>query len=56
MASSSPPAGGALIALGVTVGVAVGFAYGQATPGFLAGLGLGVLAALGIWWRGSRRG
>jgi len=56
MASSpSPPAGGALIALGALAGAAVGFAYGEATPGFLAGLGLGVVASLLIWWRGRRR-
>ncbi|WP_174292197.1 hypothetical protein [Sphingomonas bacterium] len=55
MASSSPPAGGALIALGTLAGAAVGFLVGEATPGFLIGLGLGVAASLGIWWRGSRR-
>lgn len=49
--SSSPPAGGALIALGALLGAAVGFAVGQATPGFLIGVTLGTLAALGIWLR-----
>jgi hypothetical protein len=54
-APSSPPAGGALIAFGALGGAAIGFAFGQATPGFLTGLGLGVLASLAIWWRGRRR-
>lgn len=56
MASApSPPAGGALIAFGAMAGAAIGFAFGEATPGFLAGLALGVAAALGIWWRGRGR-
>ena len=52
MASSSPPAGGALIALGALGGAAIGFFLGQATPGFLIGLALGVVASLLIWYRG----
>ena len=54
MAAPSPPAGGSLIALGAIAGAAIGFAIGQATPGFLTGVGLGVAAALAIWWRGRR--
>ncbi len=52
--SSRPPAsaaGGPLIALGALLGAAVGFAFGQATPGFLIGLGLGTAAALLFWLR-----
>lgn len=56
MDGSSPPAGGALIALGALAGAAIGFAFGEATPGFLIGLGVGIAASLGVWWRGSRRG
>ena len=55
MTGSSPSAGGALIALGAIAGAAIGFGFGEATPGFLIGLGLGVVASLGIWWRGARR-
>ncbi len=54
MSRPSPSAGGALIALGAMAGAAIGFAIGEATPGFLVGLALGVAASLGIWWRGSR--
>jgi len=51
--SSSPPtaAGGVLVALGSILGAAAGFAVGEATAGFLIGLGLGAVAALLIWWR-----
>ncbi len=52
MASSNPAAGGALIALGSLGGAAVGFLVGEATPGVLIGLTLGIVAALLIWWRG----
>ncbi len=47
----SPAAGGPLIAIGALVGVAIGFAIGQATPGFLIGLGVGIAAATLLWWR-----
>lgn len=52
---SSPAAGGALIALGALGGAAVGFTLGQATPGFLVGIGLGIAASLLIWLRGRAR-
>lgn len=52
MAKSSPSAGGMPIALGAIGGAAVGFLFGQATPGFLIGLVLGIVIALLIWWRG----
>lgn len=52
---SSPAAGGALIALGALGGAGVGFAVGQATPGFLIGIGLGIAASLLIWLRGRAR-
>ena len=50
--SPSPSAGGLPIAIGAIGGPAVGFAFGQATPGFLIGLTLGIVVALLIWWRG----
>jgi hypothetical protein len=46
----SPAAGGCLIAIAVMLGVAVGLVFGQPTIGFLAGLALGVFAAIGVWW------
>lgn len=48
-------AGGLLIAAGALGGAAVGFVYGQATPGFLAGLAIGVVAAIVVWLIDSRR-
>lgn len=47
-------AGGALVALGMIGGAAVGFAIGQATPGFLAGTAIGVVAAVLVWMRDRR--
>jgi len=54
-ASPPPAAGGALIALGAIVGAVIGFALGEATPGFLIGLGAGAGAALVIWMRQRER-
>ena len=52
----SPLAGGALIALGVIVGPAVGlFTPVGATRGFLIGLALGVAIALAIWLNDLRK-
>lgn len=48
---SSPPAGGVLIAIGAMLGAAIGFVFGEATPGFLAGMAIGVAAAGLVWWR-----
>ncbi|RYY06397.1 MAG: hypothetical protein EON55_23410 [Alphaproteobacteria bacterium] len=47
-------AGGFLVALGMLGGAGVGFAIGQATPGFLVGTGIGVLAAVLVWLRDRR--
>ena len=47
-------AGGAFIALGAIGGAAVGFLFGEATPGFLTGLALGIALAVAIWLRGAR--
>ena len=52
MASPSPSAGGMPIAVGAMGGAAVGFVFGEATPGFLVGIALGIAVALLIWWRG----
>ena len=56
MATSPPPAaGGFLIMLGALGGAAVGFAIGQATPGFLIGIALGICAAVAVWLIDRRR-
>lgn len=53
--SSRPPAaGGVLIALGAIIGTAIGLPFGETTLGFLAGLALGIAAALVIWRRDRR--
>ena len=44
--------GGIFIALGTIGGAIVGGLMGQPSAGLLAGLGLGALVALLIWWRG----
>lgn len=55
MAHDNPPvAGGALIALFALGGAAIGFLFGEATPGVLIGIATGVALALLIWWRGRR--
>ena len=56
MASTpSSAAGGFLIATGALGGAAVGFAYGEATPGFLIGTGAGIAIAVLIWLVDRRR-
>lgn len=53
MPAHRPPAAGGLpLALGAVGGAALGFVLGQPTLLFLAGLALGALVALLIWWRG----
>lgn len=58
MTDPAPPpparAGGVLLAAGILGGVVIGTALGQASIGFLAGLGIG-LAALLLVWHGDRR-
>jgi len=44
--------GGIFIAIGAIVGAIGGGLMGQPSAGLLAGLALGALAALLIWWRG----
>ena len=52
MATPSPSAGGAPIALGAIGGAAIGFIRHQPTICFLGGLAAGIAVALLIWWRG----
>ncbi|NRD89441.1 hypothetical protein C8024_08250 [Sphingopyxis sp. BSNA05] len=44
--------GGIFIAIGAIAGAFIGGYMGQPSAGLLAGLALGVLAALLIWWQG----
>ena len=44
--------GGVFIALGAIVGAIGGGFLGQPSAGLLAGLAVGALAALLIWWQG----
>jgi len=48
---SGPQAGGFIIAVAILAGTIVGGLNGQPSIGLLAGLGLGVIAALAIWLR-----
>ena len=45
----APRAAGAFIALGLIIGPLVGIAFGQPTLGLLAGLGVGLVIAIGQW-------
>jgi hypothetical protein len=45
----STAGGGCLIAVAVLAGVVIGLALHQPTIGFLAGLALGVAAAIWVW-------
>ena len=47
--SSSPAAGGCLIALAVLAGVVIGLFIRQPTIGFLGGLAVGIAAATWVW-------
>jgi len=46
-----PTAGGFILAVGVIGGTAIGVSQGQATIGFLAGLGVSAAIAVAMWWR-----
>ena len=50
--STSPPAGGCLLALLPVVGAVIGLILQQPTIGFLVGLAIGVVGAIAIWLRG----
>jgi len=45
----APRAAGIFIALGLIVGPLIGIAYHQPTIGLLAGLGVGLVIAIGQW-------
>lgn len=50
--TNSPSAGGFPIAMGAIGGAVLGVLAGQPSIGFLAGLALGIAAAVAIWLRG----
>lgn len=47
--SRTPLAGGFLLALSLVIGTVVGAGQGQASIGFVAGLGVGLALLLGVW-------
>ncbi len=49
MANRSPQASGFIIAVAILAGTIIGGLEGQPSIGLLAGLGLGVAAALAVW-------
>ena len=51
----APRAGGALLALAILAGVAIGLYARQPSIGFLAGAGIGLLLLLLMWLKDRRR-
>lgn len=50
-----PQAGGFIIAVAILAGTIIGGLMGQPSIGLLAGLGLGVIAALAVWLKDRAR-
>ena len=48
--------GGFLLAIAIVLGVGIGAWKGQATIGFLIGLGVGLVLLLAVWLLDRRRG
>jgi hypothetical protein len=55
-ASRTPMAGGFILAIALIVGVFVGMTKGEASMGFVAGLGVGLAGLLIVWLVDRRRG
>ena len=59
MSDQAPPpsarSGGVLLAAGVLGGVVIGSVLGQPSIGFLAGLGIGLIAVILVWYGDRRR-
>ena len=47
--SKTPMAGGFLLALSLIVGVFAGIARGEASCGFVVGLGVGIALLIAVW-------
>lgn len=52
---TTPMSGGIILALALIVGVFVGMARGEASIGFLWGLGIGLAGLLAVWLIDRRR-
>ena len=50
-----PRAGGFLLALSILIGPILGSIFGEPSIGFLAGLGVGLIALLAVWLLDRRR-
>lgn len=55
VSSRNPRAGGAIIAIAVMAGAAIGGVLHQPSIGILAGIGIGILTAVAIWLIDRRR-
>ncbi len=55
MATNNSRGGGALLALTILAGTAIGLALGQSTIGILAGTGIGTVLATLLWLRDRKR-
>jgi hypothetical protein len=53
--SSSPTAGGCLLAAAILLGALIGVSLGQPSIGILAGTAVGTAAALVVWLRDRAR-
>lgn len=52
---NTPMAGGCFLSLAIMLGVVIGFTQGQASLGFVIGLGVGLIIAVGVWLRDRAR-
>ncbi len=50
----NPAAGGFLIAMGAIIGAFGGVFFGESTRGLFAGVAIGAVLAIIIWWRDRR--
>ncbi|HEX8302024.1 hypothetical protein [Sphingomonas sp.] len=54
--SRTPMAGGFILAIALIAGVVIGMGRGQASMGFVAGLGVGLAGLLIVWLVDRRKG
>ncbi len=53
--SKTPVAGGCFLSLAILVGVAIGATQGEASLGFVIGLGVGLVVAIAVWLKDRAR-
>ena len=53
--SKTPLAGGCFLSLAIMAGVAIGVTQGEASLGFVIGLGVGLVIAVAVWLRDRKR-